>query len=105
MHWSVAQLVLQAVELDGVALSIRRDAWDEEAGQPARRLREREKAVRHRGGAEPFVAAKAVGPSGRLPSGSARVALARTSLPPCFSVIAMPSVTPVFPAIGRKAGS
>jgi hypothetical protein len=31
--------------------------------------------------------------------------LARTSLPPCFSVIAMPIVTPAFSAAGRAAGS
>ena len=40
-----------------------------------------------------------------LPSGSARVLLARTSLPPCFSVIAMPTVRPALLPIGRKSGS
>ena len=39
------------------------------------------------------------------PSGSARVVLARTSEPPCFSVIAMPMVAPAFSSAGREAGS
>ncbi|MNE30992.1 hypothetical protein D3C80_1245360 [compost metagenome] len=39
------------------------------------------------------------------PTGSARAALARTSEPPCFSVMAMPRVTPVFSVAGRTAGS
>ncbi|MNT23730.1 hypothetical protein D3C72_1591610 [compost metagenome] len=39
------------------------------------------------------------------PVGSARVALARTSDPPCFSVMAMPMVTPALSAAGRTAGS
>ena len=39
------------------------------------------------------------------PSGTARVALARTSDPPCFSVIAMPAVTPAFSPAGRLSAS
>ncbi len=39
------------------------------------------------------------------PSGSARVVLARTSLPPCFSVMPMPSVTLFFSDAGRNEGS
>src|SRR5689334_4328234 len=35
----------------------------------------------------------------------ARVVFARTSEPPCFSVIAMPMVTAVFPAAGTERGS
>jgi hypothetical protein len=38
-------------------------------------------------------------------TGTARVELARTSEPPCFSVMAMPKVTPAFSAAGRSAGS
>ena len=34
-----------------------------------------------------------------------RVALARTSEPPCFSVMAMPRVTPALSGAGRTAGS
>ena len=37
--------------------------------------------------------------------GSARVVLARTSVPPCFSVIPMPRVTAVFSQNGRKRES
>jgi hypothetical protein len=39
------------------------------------------------------------------PSGSARVVLARTSEPPCFSVMAMPRRTPVLSPAGMKRGS
>jgi hypothetical protein len=39
------------------------------------------------------------------PSRKARVVLARTSLPPCFSVIAMPMVTPRFSAMGFSGAS
>ena len=39
------------------------------------------------------------------PAGSARVLLARTSEPPCFSVIAMPHVMPTFSTAGLSAPS
>ena len=39
------------------------------------------------------------------PIGIARVVLARTSEPPCFSVIAMPIVTPCFSSAGTLRGS
>lgn len=38
-------------------------------------------------------------------SGRAPVVLARTSLPPCFSVIPMPKSTPAFCAAGRSSRS
>ena len=41
-------------------------------------------------------------PSG--PAGAAVVVLARTSLPPCFSVMAMPHSAPALPATGASAG-
>ena len=40
-----------------------------------------------------------------LPSGRAVVVFVRTSEPPCFSVMAMPQVTPDFSGAGRLAGS
>ncbi|MCY1353735.1 hypothetical protein D9M69_400880 [compost metagenome] len=40
-----------------------------------------------------------------MPTGWALVVLARTSVPPCFSVIAMPMVTPAFSLIGTLRGS
>ena len=40
------------------------------------------------------------GPARSRPAGTARVVLARTSEPPCFSVIAMPMVMPCF-CVGR----
>ena len=39
------------------------------------------------------------------PSATARVVFARTSEPPCFSVIAMPMVTAGFSSPGREAPS
>ena len=41
----------------------------------------------------------------RRVTGAAVVVLARTSEPPCFSVMAMPHVAPVFSPAGRSAGS
>ena len=38
-------------------------------------------------------------------SGTARVLFARTSLPPCFSVMDMPSVSPFFADMGASEGS
>lgn len=39
------------------------------------------------------------------PTGIARVVLVRTSEPPCFSVMNMPMVAPVFSVIGMSRGS
>ena len=39
------------------------------------------------------------------PAGAAVVVLARTSLPPCFSVMAMPHSAPALPATGARTGS
>ena len=44
-------------------------------------------------------------PAPERPTGSARVVLARTSEPPCFSVMAMPISTPRFSAGGLSPGS
>ena len=44
-------------------------------------------------------------PQPSLPSGTACVVLARTSEPPCFSVMPMPMVTPVFSENSLSAGS
>src|SRR5690606_289971 len=44
-------------------------------------------------------------PGPPAPSGTARVVLVRTSEPPCFSVIAMPKVTPCFSDAGTQRGS
>src|SRR5574344_1497071 len=40
-----------------------------------------------------------------MPTGWARVVLARTSVPPCFSVMAMPMVTPAFCSMPTLRGS
>ena len=44
-------------------------------------------------------------PQSSVPSGTARVVLARTSEPPCFSVMPMPMVTAVFWSSGAKRPS
>ena len=44
-------------------------------------------------------------PQGPAPAGTARVVLVRTSLPPCFSVMPMPTVMPGFIAPGTWRGS
>ena len=66
----------------------------QEAGEPLLRLRQHEEGVRHRRRHEPFVAGEAV-EAGRLPAPPC-VMLARTSVPPCFSVMPMPRVSPAF---------
>src|SRR3546814_9032071 len=44
-------------------------------------------------------------PGPAAPAGSARVVLARTSVPPCFSVMPMPRVMPALSPSGRKCWS
>ena len=44
-------------------------------------------------------------PQASWPSGSARVVFARTSEPPCFSVMPMPMVRPALALQGLRAGS
>ena len=51
----------------------------------------------------PVMTYSAPGPP--VPTGSAVVVAARTSVPPCFSVMPMPRVTPVFLAAGAKLPS
>ena len=102
----VAELVLQPHDVEGVAFAIRLDARHEEAAKPAIRIGERQEGVAHGRGAEPFVAHEPVlRPGPPSPKGKARVVFARTSEPPCFSVIAMPTVTPRFSAMGRRGAS
>src|SRR6476620_4292079 len=52
---SVAELVLEPVDVEGVALAVRQDARQQVTRQPARRLREDEEYVAHRRRAEPLV--------------------------------------------------
>ena len=52
---TVPQLVLEPLEVDGVPLTIRGPAGDEETGQPTRSLGQHEEGVAHRGRAEPLV--------------------------------------------------
>ncbi len=53
---AVAELVLEPLEMEAVARAVRREAGEEEAGEPFRRLREDQEGVAHRRRAEPLVA-------------------------------------------------
>ena len=92
---AVAELVLQALEAQRVDAAVGQEARHQEAGEPARRLRQHQERVRHRRRHEPLVAGDDVfaARSRRRRTGSAVVVAARTSVPPCFSVMPMPSVT------------
>ena len=75
--------------------------------RPASVLGEHEEDVAHRRRAEPLVPGEPVGVarrSGPPGSATARVVLARTSEPPCFSVMPMPAISPALSAIGDSTG-
>ncbi len=98
---NVAELVLEPLEAQAVDLAVRLEARHQETGQPARRLRQHQKHVAHRRRHEPLVTGNAITFAVRR----AWVVLARTSVPPCFSVMPMPMVTPVFSGHGINRGS
>ena len=58
---AVAELVLEALDQDGVARAVGAPARHQEAGQARRRLRQGQEAVGHRRRAEPLVAGQLVG--------------------------------------------
>src|SRR3546814_2620937 len=59
---TVAQLVLEPHQVDGVALPIGRDARREEAGKAFLRISERQEGIAHGRGAEPFMAGQPKSP-------------------------------------------
>ena len=93
---AVAELVLQALDADRVARAVGQQARHEEARQARRRSGRAPGCASHmRRREEPLVAGEPVrSPQPAPPIGSARVVLARTSEPPCFSVMPMPISTP-----------
>ena len=100
---AVAELVLQALQLEArVARAVGQHARQREAGDALVGLREDEEEVAHRRAAEPLVAGEL--PPAVVAPRSARVVLARTSEPPCFSVIAMPHSALAFSAAGLQLG-
>ncbi len=103
----VAELVLQALDVEGVAAAVGQDARHQEAGQALVGLGEHEEEVGHRRRAEPLVAGQLVLRRRRplRSAGRATVVLARTSEPPCFSVIAMPAIAEPFSLGGISRGS
>jgi hypothetical protein len=90
---AVAELVLEALDLDRVLAAVGVPARHEEARRAAvGRARDDQVRVAHRRREEPLVAADRVRPPRPPPSsGVAAVVLARTSEPPCFSVMPMPT--------------
>ena len=86
-----------------VAGAVGEPSWQQEAGQPARRLGQDQERVAHRMRAEPLVAGQLVRPTAS--TGSARVVLARTSEPPCFSVMAIPQSAAVSGSTDVSRGS
>ena len=91
-------LSLSRCSAEHVARAVGQHARDEEAGDALVELGQHQEQVAHRRGGEPLVPGQrvaAVGP------GTARVVLARTSEPPCFSVMPMPAISP---ALGRRVG-
>ena len=102
----VAALVLQPLQLQPVARPVRQPAGGQEAGQAAFRLRQRQEQVAHRHGEEPFVPGDQIGRAGPAAdrAGRAVVMVARRSDPPCFSVIAMPTVAPLLCSAYRRRG-
>ena len=95
---AVAELVLQPLQPQRVTEPSGPEARHEKAGQPARRLRQHQEGIAHRRGQKPFVSGDRIA----SPAGVAVVELARTSVPPCFSVMPMPSVMPGFSHHGRN---
>ena len=89
-----------------VHAAVGQEARHQETGESACGLGQHQEGVRHRRGHEPLVAGDDVfGARAALPTGSAFVVVARTSVPPCFSVMPMPMVTALFFAAGAKLGS
>ncbi len=77
----VAQLVLQALQVQAVAGAVRQHAGDEQARHAAGRLRQRQEHVRHRGRGEPLVPGESVGAvAGRLGARGVRADVRTTLL-------------------------
>ncbi len=85
----VAELVLQPLDVKGVARAVGQDPRQQKAGEPLVGLGEHEEDVGHRRRAEPLVPDELVlgARRRRRSAGRATVVLARTSEPPCFSVM------------------
>ena len=101
---AVAELVLQPLQAEAVALAVGRPAREEEAGEPPSAWARTRKASHI--GADmnhlwPVSSYSAPGPPPF--TGRATVVLARTSVPPCFSVIPIPARAPALPRRRRVA--
>lgn len=99
-------LFLEPLDEQAVACAVGQRARNEEARWPLVRLREREERIAHRRGAEPLVTRSRYSAPVPPPfTGAARVAFARRSEPPCFSVSALPIVALDFSVTGSGRGS
>ena len=102
---AVAELVLEPLQRKGIAGVVVEHTGDQEAGRPPRSgpARGRHGSSGQRG----TTCARSGGRCRRRRRGPsrtavARVELARTSEPPCFSVMPMPAMAPRLPATGRR---
>src|SRR6185312_868094 len=99
----VAHLIFQALDEEFVLLSGWGPARKKKAGKTFCVWARIRKASHM--GAEQNHLCPVIRYSRELPISTARVVLARTSEPPCFSVIPIPSSTPRFSVAGMKLGS
>jgi hypothetical protein len=108
----VAQLVLEALDADGVDSSppdraLRQHARQEQAADRPLVVCARIRKASHMGAEKNHLCPVTLKrwPQVSLPQATARVVLARTSLPPCFSVMPMPIVRPALSRQIFRAGS
>ena len=86
-----------------LSVAIGRERGSRKQLRPPSRLRQHQVGIAHRRREEPLVADQLVAAVGL--ARRARVVFARTSEPPCFSVMPMPIVLPAFCAAGTLRGS
>ena len=95
-------LSLRRWKRSALTLPSGQEARQQEAGEPALRLRQHQERIAHRRRHEPFVAGEGYSTRPAAAGWAAVVVLARTSVPPCFSVMPMPMVTPRLAPPGLK---
>ena len=104
----VAELVLQPLDVKRVAAAVGQDPRQQEAGEAAPSVwastRNRSDIGAEQNHLWPISSYSAPG-AAAVRAGVATVVLARTSEPPCFSVIAMPAIAEPFSAAGIRRGS
>ena len=103
---AVAELVLQALQVQRVARAVGQDPRQREAGDALAAACARTRNRSHIGAEQNHLwPVSSYSPSAAARSGRATVVFARTSEPPCFSVIAMPHSALAFAPARRRTGS